>query len=90
MTGDTTSPIPGKTELCRRRHQIASSKNPALARKSCLFGLEQPMVEQVLSVAAVCLALSAAFVISTWAILIGLAGIVLAIEEIRNWWRPQP
>jgi hypothetical protein len=48
------------------------------------------MVEQVLSAAAVCLALSAAFVISTWAILIGLAGIVLAIEEIRNWWRPQP
>jgi len=41
----------------------------------------------ILSIAAGCLALSVVFMLSTWAILLGVAGILIGIEEIRNWWR---
>ena len=44
-------------------------------------------MSDILSIAAGCLALSVVFMLSTWAILLGVAGILIGIEEIRNWWR---
>jgi hypothetical protein len=44
-------------------------------------------MSDILSIAAGCLALSVVFMISTWAVLLGLSAVLIGIEEIRNWWR---
>jgi hypothetical protein len=42
---------------------------------------------EMLSIAAGCLAISIVFMLSTWAILMGVAAVLIGIEEIRSWWR---